>query len=92
MNSQAIARRPAIDHDWRFAELIARATTEPELAVRYREDSRAVLGEFGIEIDDRDEAPSLSAGSDDDLIIEDVGSTGFALYTLCASESSQDGM
>lgn len=79
----------AIDHDWRFAELVARTWTEPELAVRYHENSHAVLSEFGIELASLEQAPTLPTEPDGALVIEGVGSSGFALYTLCAQDTDR---
>ncbi|MCX4820525.1 hypothetical protein OG883_11515 [Streptomyces sp. NBC_01142] len=40
--------RTHIDHDWRFAELVARSYLQPDLALRYALEPRTVLAEFGM--------------------------------------------
>ncbi|HEU5429417.1 MAG TPA: hypothetical protein VFU74_21240 [Actinocrinis sp.] len=61
-----------VEHDWRFAELVARSWMEPELVVRYAADPCAVLAEFGLEVTRREDAPSLEPYCGPDLIIEDL--------------------
>lgn len=61
-----------VEHDWRFAELVARSWMEPELVVRYAADPCQVLAEFGLEITRREQAPALEPYCGPDLIIEDL--------------------
>lgn len=88
-SASQVTARTAIDHDWRFAELVARTWTEPELALRYRRDSHAVLSEFGIQLASREQAPTLPTEPEGALVIEGVDSSGFALYTLCAQDTDR---
>jgi hypothetical protein len=61
-----------IEHDWRFAELVASSWMEPELVVRYAADPCAVLAEFGLELARPQDAPALEPYCGPDLIIEDL--------------------
>ncbi|WP_030456696.1 hypothetical protein [Herbidospora cretacea] len=71
------------DEDWRFAELVMRAWTEPDLAARYEDDPAGTLAQFGIDLGD-DEAPPLAAGGDP-LHIADLSkpSLSSAKWTYC---------
>lgn len=66
------ANATPVEHDWRFAELVARSWMEPELAVRYAADPCGVLAEFGLTVARREDAPSLEPYCGPDLIIEDL--------------------
>ncbi|MER6949277.1 hypothetical protein ABT294_35200 [Nonomuraea sp. NPDC000554] len=55
------------EQDWRFAELVMRAWTEPRLADDYREDPVGTLARFGIVITSEEEAPELRL---DDVAIQ----------------------
>jgi hypothetical protein len=65
-------RNTPVEHDWRFAELIARSWMEPQLAVRYAADPCRVLAEFGLKVTRREDAPALEPYSGPDLIVEDL--------------------
>ncbi|GAA0948372.1 hypothetical protein [Nonomuraea longicatena] len=54
--------------DWRFAELVMRAWTDPQLAERYRVDPVGTLARFGIAVAGPHEAPEL--GIDDEVRLE----------------------
>ncbi len=66
------ANATPVEHDWRFAELVARSWMEPELAVRYAADPCGVLAEFGLTVTRREDAPGLEPYCGPDLIIEDL--------------------
>ncbi|MDH6580681.1 hypothetical protein [Kitasatospora sp. MAP5-34] len=51
----------SIDKDWRFAELIVRSWTEPDLAARYQADPYHVLAEAGIHPAPGETPPALPA-------------------------------
>jgi hypothetical protein len=61
-----------VEHDWRFAELVARSWVNPDLAVCYREDPHSVLAEFELRLDAGAAAPPLPTHSEGDLLIEDL--------------------
>jgi hypothetical protein len=61
-----------VEHDWRFAELVARSWVNPDLAASYREDPHSVLAEFELRLDARAAAPPLPMHSEGDLLIEDL--------------------
>ncbi|MFK4221523.1 hypothetical protein [Streptomyces sp. NPDC019890] len=50
----------SVEHDWRFAELVARSFLQPELALRYALEPRNVLAEFGIATDSSTAIPALA--------------------------------
>ncbi len=88
------ANATPVEHDWRFAELVARSWMEPELAVRYAADPCRVLAEFGLTVARREDAPGLEPYCGPDLIIEDLehargyrltGTSGF-----CGGEPEDD--
>lgn len=94
MNTVEISPAPgsvtAIEHDWRFADLVLHALSDPELATRYRRDPRAVLTEFGFDLDEGTACPELpDTDIDADLVVEELdrsASTGLAFFTLCWSD------
>ncbi|MFI1395449.1 TIGR04351 family putative TOMM peptide [Streptomyces sp. NPDC020681] len=57
------ARTGSVEHDWRFAELVARSYLQPELALRYALDPRIVLAEFGIPLAPGTAIPALPKDS-----------------------------
>ncbi|WP_399930781.1 hypothetical protein [Streptomyces kanamyceticus] len=59
-----------LDHDWRFAELIARTWTDSELRARYLADPRHVLAEAGIELPPGSAVPALLPGEELDLVVD----------------------
>ena len=83
-----------VEHDWRFAELVARSWMEPELVVRYAADPRAVLAEFGLKVDRREDAPALEPYCGPDLIIEDLeharGHRRTGTILFCQGEPQDD--
>lgn len=74
-----------IELDWRFAELVARSWTEPELARRYTHDPVAVLAEFGLHVADAADAPKLTSFPEPDLVVEDLhgSDADFRQVTYC---------
>ncbi|HEY7483586.1 MAG TPA: hypothetical protein VH912_03915 [Streptosporangiaceae bacterium] len=78
----------SVEQDWRFADLVARAWQDPELAARYRQDPCGVLTQFGLRVDCPAAAPALPSGHGTDLLIEDLDHedvAGFALNTFCGA-------
>ncbi|MEU0565735.1 hypothetical protein ABZ297_10135 [Nonomuraea sp. NPDC005983] len=57
------------EQDWRFAELVMRAWTEPRLADDYRADPVGTLARFGIFVRSEEEAPELRMGFMDEVSI-----------------------
>ncbi|AUG78887.1 hypothetical protein CFP65_4132 [Kitasatospora sp. MMS16-BH015] len=60
----------SIDQDWRFAELIVRALTEPGLRRRYEENPYRVLAEAGIGTTPGEAVPALPAAEELDLVVD----------------------
>lgn len=60
----------SIDKDWRFAELIVRAWTEPDLRRRYEEDPYRVLAEAGIEALPGEPVPPLPVSEELDVVVD----------------------
>ncbi len=63
----------SLDHDWRFAELVARTFTDPALRERYLADPRTVLAEAGVELAAGSPAPALPAAEDLDIVVGSFG-------------------
>lgn len=63
------ARTSSVEHDWRFAELVARTCLQPELALRYALEPRNVLAEFGIPVAPGSVIPALPADTDTEVTI-----------------------
>ncbi|MBL1106837.1 TIGR04351 family putative TOMM peptide [Streptomyces sp. 5-8] len=59
----------SLDHDWRFAELVARTWTETDLKERYLADPHRVLAEAGIDLAPGAPAPALPDGADLDVVV-----------------------
>ncbi|MDO0926667.1 hypothetical protein QQY24_15045 [Streptomyces sp. TG1A-8] len=59
----------SLDHDWRFAELVARTWTEPDLKERYAADPHRVLAEAGIDLAPGTPVPHLPAGEELDVVV-----------------------
>jgi putative thiazole/oxazole-modified microcin (TOMM)-like peptide len=86
MNDAAVVTTAQIEHNWRFAELTARAWLEQELAARYAEDPCAVLAEFGIALADPQAAPALPADPGEELVIGDLDrAADVAPFTICTA-------
>lgn len=64
----------SVEHDWRFAELVARSFLQPELALRYALEPRNVLAEFGIPIAPESIIPALPAEADTEVTITNLSS------------------
>ncbi|GAA1072888.1 hypothetical protein GCM10009665_79220 [Kitasatospora nipponensis] len=60
----------SIDQDWRFAELIVRSWTEPDLRSRYQANPSEVLAEAGITAAPGEALPALPAGEDLEVVID----------------------
>lgn len=60
----------SIEHDWRFAVLVARTWTEPALRSSYLADPHRVLAEAGIELTPGSPAPVLPTETELDLVVE----------------------
>jgi hypothetical protein len=82
-----------IEHDWRFAELVARSWTDQDLAIRYDEDPRSVLADFELRLDSGADVPPLPTDVEDGLLIEDLDQysatvlpTGFCSAGLAAED------
>ncbi|MFF3323725.1 hypothetical protein [Streptomyces sp. NPDC002889] len=86
----------SVEHDWRFAELVARSYLQPELALRYALEPRNVLAEFGIPVAPGSVIPALPADTDTEVTITnlstaDVGD-GFTVHGVqpCFCTTRQD--
>lgn len=87
MTAPVVATATQIEHDWRFAELIARSWMEQGLAARYRTDPCSVLAEFGIDLADPQAAPVLPADPGDDVVIDDLDrAADVAPFTICTAD------
>lgn len=73
----------SVEHDWRFAELVARSFLQPELALRYALEPRNVLAEFGIPTTTDSAIPALPAEADTEVTIISLSSTA-ELDPACA--------
>ncbi|GAA2150605.1 hypothetical protein GCM10009760_45180 [Kitasatospora kazusensis] len=60
----------SLDEDWRFADLIVRAWTEPGLRRRYEENPYRVLAEAGIRTLPGEAVPILPAAEELDLVVD----------------------
>ncbi|MFI6847853.1 hypothetical protein OG535_04635 [Kitasatospora sp. NBC_00085] len=60
----------SIDKDWRFAEVILRAWTEPGLRHRYEDDPAQVLAEAGIQTVPGEPLPALPLAEELDVVTE----------------------
>ncbi|MFF5429235.1 hypothetical protein ACFY5K_04030 [Streptomyces griseofuscus] len=60
----------SIDKDWRFAELIVRAWTDPVLCRRYEENPYRVLAEAGIRPLPGESAPALPLAEELDVVVD----------------------
>jgi putative thiazole/oxazole-modified microcin (TOMM)-like peptide len=63
----------------RFARLVARAWSEPDMARRYEEDPRGVLAEFGVELAAWAVAPRLPRRQGDEFDVSDLGTAAGGL-------------
>jgi putative thiazole/oxazole-modified microcin (TOMM)-like peptide len=59
----------SLDHDWRFAELVARTWIEADLRERYLADPHRVLAEAGIDLAPGAPVPALPDGADLDVVV-----------------------
>ena len=66
----------SVEHDWRFAELVARSFLQPELALRYALEPRNVLAEFGIPMTAGSAIPALPAEAHTEVTIINLSSSG----------------
>ncbi|MDQ0939576.1 hypothetical protein [Streptomyces sp. V1I1] len=66
----------SVEHDWRFAELVARSYIQPELALRYALEPRNVLAEFGIPTTPESSIPALPADADTEVTIINLSFSG----------------
>ncbi|MGW4160619.1 hypothetical protein [Streptomyces sp. NPDC004788] len=60
----------SIDKDWRFAELIVRAWTDPALRRRYEQNPYQVLAEAGIRPLPGESAPALPLAEELDVVVD----------------------
>lgn len=60
----------ALEHDWRFAELVARTWTEDGLRERYLAHPHEVLAEAGITLPAGSAVPELPADDGMDIVVE----------------------
>ncbi|MDH2390788.1 hypothetical protein QCN29_18730 [Streptomyces sp. HNM0663] len=65
----------SVEHDWRFAELVARSCLQPELALRYALEPRNVLAEFGLTTGPESPIPALPTGADAEVCIINLSSS-----------------
>jgi putative thiazole/oxazole-modified microcin (TOMM)-like peptide len=85
-----------LDHDWRFAELIARTWTGPGLREHYLADPRQVLAEAGIDLAPGAAAPMLPTAEDLEIVedrfetLPEAASTKFC-SCLCLVDDPQVG-
>ncbi|MDH6128046.1 hypothetical protein [Kitasatospora sp. GP82] len=60
----------SVNEDWRFAELIVRAWTEPGLRRRYEENPHQVLAEAGIPTVPGEAVPALPVVEELDVVVD----------------------
>ncbi|MCQ4084272.1 TIGR04351 family putative TOMM peptide [Streptomyces sp. RB6PN25] len=75
-SSQGFQAEASVDEDWRFAELVARAWIDPSLSIRYHNNPRTVLAEFGVHLSETGTAPMLPPAPALELVVEDFGAVG----------------
>lgn len=76
----------SLEHDWRFAELVARAWTEDGLRERYATHPHAVLAEAGITLPTGSVPPELPADDGMDIVVDAFGtSTATGSHGLVAA-------
>lgn len=82
-----------LEHDWRFAELVAATWLEPGLNTRYAHSPEAVLAEFGIVLAEGETAPRLPAAPELQLTVDDFEqlpelTSEAAVLTWCTAPSA----
>lgn len=80
--------------DWRFVQLVVGSYVDPSLTQRYATDPRAVLAEFGIELEAHEEVPVLRAAGtavvNDQLTGIDHTATAAFSHLCWRGQSRQD--
>ncbi|MEV6398569.1 hypothetical protein AB0M39_27980 [Streptomyces sp. NPDC051907] len=95
-NTSHKAEGTHIDHDWRFAELVARSCLQPDLALRYALEPLTVLAEFGIVAGPDTVIPALPTDVQQEMTIISLtslkthSSTQSFTCTLCGSSPGPD--
>ncbi len=75
----------ALEHDWRFAELVARSWTEPQLRGRYLADPHAVLAEAGLTLAAGEPVPALPTDDGLEIVVDTFDNAAEAGAFFCLS-------